>query len=240
MAIGAVPNMWNGFDAQIELFLNHFAGRYAHFDAVMGWLAGEPVVKGSPILFLMWFCLFDPERPGQLRKGFEFLLGALFFSVFACIGARGLAIILPFRTRPMATPFLDFHQPAGYEMYHVNWSSFPSDHAALYFALATGILMISRRAGWLAMAWAAFGICLPRLYVGEHWPTDILAGSVIGIGSTLLVTIPAVRQSVRRLTLRWYEGHPPVFFALLFLWSCETINLFGDVRHVLQVLAHLL
>lgn len=229
--------MWNGFDAGIERWLNHFAGQHAHLDATASWSDTSLLVKGGPVLILIWFCLFDRRRAGQLREGFELLVGTLLLSVTACVGARGLAIVLPFRTRPLATPLLGFHLPVGGQMNYVNWSAFPSDHAALFFALATGILMVSRRAGWFGVFWATFVVCLPRLYFGEHWPTDILAGSVIGISSIQLLRIPAVRQPLRRLTLQWYQSNPPLFFSVLFIWSCETINLFGDVRHILKILA---
>jgi undecaprenyl-diphosphatase len=238
MSISGNPYVWNSLDARFELFLNHFAGRFPHFDMFVNWTTATSLVKGGPIIFLIWFFLFDRKRAGQLRSGFEFLAGSLFFSVVACIVSRGLAIFLPFRARPLATPRLHFHLPIGATMDYVDWSSFPSDHAALFFALAMGILMVSRSAGWFAMAWATFVVCFPRLYLGDHWPSDILAGAVIGILATESVAIPAVRRLVRRLTLSWFEDHPPLFLALLFLWSFETINLFGDVRHVLRVLAH--
>lgn len=230
------PPMWNGFDTGIELFLNRFAGRSAQFDIFVNWVGSNPLAKGGPILLPLWFCLFDRKRPGRLREGSEFLIGALVFSVLACIGARGLAILLPFRTRPLATPLLGFHLPIGAQMNFADWSSFPSDHAALYFALAAGILTVSRPAGWWAMAWAALGVSLPRLYLGEHWPTDILAGAVIGIVAIRLLAISAVQRPMGRQVLRWYENHAPLFLTVLMLWTCETMNLFGDVRHALRIL----
>lgn len=232
--------MWNNFDVQIELFLNHFAGHHPRFDAIVSWVSATPLIKGGPIIFLVWLSLFDRARPGRLRKGFDLLLGSVFFSGVATIGARFLAIVLPFRTRPLATPTLQFHLPSGAGLDYVNWSSFPSDHAAMFFGLAAGILLVWRTAGCVAMVWAAFVVCFPRLYLGEHWPTDILAGALLGVLSTQLVRIPTVRKTIERLVLSWYERRPNTLFALLFLWSFEATNLFSDVRHVLTVMAKLL
>jgi undecaprenyl-diphosphatase len=69
---------------------------------------------------------------------------------------------------------------------HGGWS-FPSGHAlasATFFPLLAWTL--SRRSPTLAPAFWAFGLSLPlfvglgRLYLGVHWPTDVLAGWAIG------------------------------------------------------------
>lgn len=62
--------------------------------------------------------------------------------------------------------------------------SFPSNHATNHFALAT-ILSLTwlqdRARGWriLLYAWAAT-IALAQVYVGKHWPGDIVAGALLG------------------------------------------------------------
>ncbi len=229
---------WNGFDVSIELFLNRFAGRYPWLDSLVSWGDNTPLIKGGVIVLLMWLLLFDRKRPGQLRSGSEILLGAGFVSAFATVAARGLALILPFRTRPFVTPALHFHLPIGATTEHIDWSSFPSDHAALFFALAAGVFLVSRPAGYLAIFWSAFAICLPRLYLGQHWPTDILVGAALGILAALAVRVSPVRDFFKRWSSQLHQKRPELFFALLFLWSYETIILFGDVRHILKVVVH--
>ena len=65
--------------------------------------------------------------------------------------------------------------------------SFPSDHAAAAFAIAFAVLAISRRAGMLFLV-AATLIGLSRIAVGLHYPSDVLAGAVVGWAAALLVT----------------------------------------------------
>ena len=63
--------------------------------------------------------------------------------------------------------------------------SFPSDHATAAFAIAFGILFVTRRTGWLFLAWAVL-IGISRVLAGMHFPTDVLAGAVVGLAAGCL------------------------------------------------------
>lgn len=60
-------------------------------------------------------------------------------------------------------------------------SSFPSTHSAWAFAAATAIFIPHRKLGVAAYIVAAL-IAFSRLYMFLHFPTDVLAGMVMGIG----------------------------------------------------------
>jgi len=69
---------------------------------------------------------------------------------------------------------------------HSPGGSFPSGHAAFFFALATGVFF--HRKWWGVLFYiAALAISLSRVAAGLHWPSDVLAGAVIGILSAWLV-----------------------------------------------------
>ncbi|MFI9642644.1 phosphatase PAP2 family protein [Micromonospora sp. NPDC051925] len=67
-----------------------------------------------------------------------------------------------------------------------DWS-FPSNHATITGALATAILLLSPRWGLLAAPLALLA-AFSRVFVGVHYPHDVLAGLLLGVAVTLLVT----------------------------------------------------
>jgi len=63
--------------------------------------------------------------------------------------------------------------------------SFPSDHAVMAGAVAAGIFLVSRRLG-LAAALAAVLMAFTRVYVGAHYPGDVIVGLLFGAVVTLV------------------------------------------------------
>ncbi|MFF5408275.1 phosphatase PAP2 family protein [Streptomyces misionensis] len=70
--------------------------------------------------------------------------------------------------------------------------SFPSNHAAIAFAAVAALLIIDRGLGAVALA-VAIPLGISRVYVGAHYPHDVVAGAVVGV----LVGILAVRAGER-------------------------------------------
>jgi undecaprenyl-diphosphatase len=64
--------------------------------------------------------------------------------------------------------------------------SFPSDHATLAFAVATGLFLVSKRVGVPALILAGL-IGLARVYAGEHYVSDVVGGALIGTLATVAV-----------------------------------------------------
>ena len=76
----------------------------------------------------------------------------------------------PFQDMP-GIPLL-IPPPSGY--------SFPSGHSCASFAAATIIFLKDRRPGAAALALAAL-IAFSRVFLFVHYPTDVLAGSLLGV-----------------------------------------------------------
>jgi undecaprenyl-diphosphatase len=73
-------------------------------------------------------------------------------------------------------------------------ASFPSGHAATSFACATVLSFLAPRAAPAFYALAA-AIAYSRLYVGVHWPLDVVGGAVLGLVIALLLLSEVRRRS---------------------------------------------
>ena len=81
--------------------------------------------------------------------------------------------------------------------------SFPSGHAASAAAFATGLALESRGWGAVVVPVAAL-VGFSRVYTGAHYPTDVLAGVVLGAGAAVAV------RAVLTSRLPSPPGQPPV------------------------------
>jgi undecaprenyl-diphosphatase len=101
-------------------------------------------------------------------------------------GALGLLVnqvIAKFWDRPR--PF-DSHPSAHVWGGRSHDPSFPSDHASAAFGIAFAVFFFDRVAGSLFLV-AATLIGVGRVFVGAHYPGDVLAGCLVGLASAILV-----------------------------------------------------
>ena len=88
-----------------------------------------------------------------------------------------------------ARPFADHPKQTLLLVHHGADNSFPSDHASVAFAVAFAVLVFHRRLGILLLA-VAVGVGVDRIFVGVHYPIDVLTSVVVGLAAALVVTFP--------------------------------------------------
>jgi undecaprenyl-diphosphatase len=85
--------------------------------------------------------------------------------------------------------------------------SFPSDHAVMAGAVAAGMWFVSRRLGLVATV-AAVVMAFARVYIGAHYPQDVVAGLALGAATASIVyfagrgVVTAVIAALTRTRLR--------------------------------------
>jgi membrane-associated phospholipid phosphatase len=216
-------------DIVVYQFLNGFAD-----NRLLNYLSSfeerDMLLKGGLFLALYWHLWFRPgsDRDRRRKAIVAILVGAL----FAVVASRVIADLGPYRIRPMYNVHLK-HEPyiLPQSPSLVNWSAFPSDTATYFFALAFGLTRLSRRLGIAAMVYVAVWICFPRLFLGEHYASDVVVGACIGIVVVWAsLKVGWLQSGIATRLLVLVEAKPEIFYPGAFIASFEMGVIFEDFR----------
>jgi membrane-associated phospholipid phosphatase len=147
------------------------------FDAVLPWI--RVAEFWYPVyFFLILFVLINFKQ-----TGWRWILLAALTAILTNFISSDLIKENVHRLRPCNNPALaDWARVL--VLYRPQSSSFTSSHAANHFGLATFLFITLRNVmgKWalLFFVWAA-SICYAQLYVGVHYPLDILGGTLVGL-----------------------------------------------------------
>ncbi|WP_188758522.1 phosphatase PAP2 family protein [Edaphobacter acidisoli] len=236
----------NPFDVNIIHFLNQFA-QQSHFrDYFIDTVSTNRLLTTAFLSSILWWAWFrnditgqSSEQAGVLCEDRKIITTGVILCILAIFMARALAVLLPFRERPLRNPALHFHLPFGLNTNNLfGWSSFPSDHATFFFALGMTIFCISRKLGIAVWCYSFFVACVPLVYQGIHYPTGILAGALIGTAIGSLNLNKRVRASLSSAPLRWVAQSPRTFYPCLFLITFLFGVLFNPVRLIATASQH--
>ncbi len=116
-------------------------------------------------------------------KGIWWVAGVLLTAALSDLVSSSVVKELIFRTRPCQDP-----EVGSSLRFFINYcpqsSSFTSSHATSHFAQAVFFYITLRHTGrfwWLAFLWAGL-IAYSQVYVGVHYPSDVIAGALLGAG----------------------------------------------------------
>lgn len=218
--------------------LNQWVNTSPGFDEFVAFLSYNTLLKGAVFTVVLWWQWFQCPDTFSGNSCRQIIIGVLVGCLFGVGVTRVLTHVFADRPRPLHNTELHL-RPVQDQLVSdsADNSSFPSDHATVFFSLATGLFFLSRRLGVAAVLYVVFFICLPRLYLGLHYPTDLLAGGVIGITTAVAANLPAVRRTFYAPLVQWQYLHPSPFYVGLFLMSSQLDEMFGGVRELLSFLA---
>ena len=219
-----------------DLALLHAIVALADGPAAITWLLHSvttvDLFKMAMLVGLLLYAWLAPE--GRVNGRAEQTVRGLLGLVLAMLVDHAIQLLVH-RMRPrFALP--DLAWPA----YDMDWSklvenAFPSDHAVLAFALVAMIWGVSRRLGLLALAWAVFGICIPRIVFGFHWPTDLIGGALIGLGGVAVARRLRLPPGAWSWLAQLERRAPAVVILGLFLVAYECMVSFDSTRRALRM-----
>ncbi len=171
-----------------QLFLAIYAGaQAAPWQIALATLIAQWLIYALPLLLgLMWFSGSPATRRTISAAGISLLLA---------LGSSLLIGILYPHPRPfmvgLATALLA----------HAPTPSFPSDHATVCFTVGFSLLFGLWR--WLGIVTLGIGalVSLARVYLGIHYPLDILGGLLLGLFTAWLVWWAMARWQANSATL---------------------------------------
>lgn len=225
----------NYFDFQIITFVNQFSQHSLIIDKIFHLLSNNHLLKGGILAIIIWWAWFKSE--GDYSHNRKHIILTLISCIFAIALARGLALTLPFRFRPLHQEGINFLPPHGVEVTVLDgWSSFPSDHAVLFFVLSVGFLFISKKMGILSIFYTILFICFPRIYLGFHYPTDIIAGAILGTTIAIISNLYLLESKWLQAIESWSYFKTSLFYPLFFLFTYQIADMFDSSRAIISVI----
>ena len=161
------------YDVKIFEAVNNLANHSKFLD-----LSGIFLAKYLPyllVLFLLFFLFWSNEN---IKKNRIMVLVSILAALIARFGVKGAILLFYNRPRPYinlssANKLISLNPIE-------NLQSFPSGHAIFFFSLSTVIYMFNKKLGIFFFI-CSIMIAIARIFVGVHWPSDILAGAILGI-----------------------------------------------------------
>ena len=186
------PRAYSGsgpVDFDLYQQINGFSLHHDWFEDLNSFLA----MQGHLFFIALLAALFLGRGKFASRRARHGVIAAGLAAALALAVAHGITMLWE-RPRPYIAHPNDAHLfiPASSD------SSFPSDHATAAFAIAVSLFLRGPRVGLVAIAMAA-GLAFSRVAVGIHYPSDVVAGAMIGTAVALLLWLPPMRARLHRL-----------------------------------------
>ena len=182
-------------DEALFLWINGWIGKFTPMDEVMKLIASDYLVPVTLalILFALWFAGTDLGTRERYQIG-------IVVAVFAVALANSSIEVLNnfyFRDRPF------LNHEAELLFYRPTDSSFPANSAAAAFAIAGSVGIFQRRLAIVIASLAAL-YAFSRVYVGVHYPLDVVGGAVFGLVAVpIAVVLVRIIRPALLLSLRW-------------------------------------
>jgi undecaprenyl-diphosphatase len=227
------------FDLYFISLFKEFSGKYLILNKIIYVFEISDLLSIVPITSLLWWIWFKKDDRESINRKY------VIATVIACFLAGLVSyflvytnLILDFRPRPGCDPGLGFLMPIGVdpptaEFCRDSHSTFPSGHAALLFGLSFGILYVSRLMGALCLIYS-FLLCLTRIYIGDHYATDIIGGAFIGGAMVYLSNVKLFKDLLANKIWKWSNTHPQAFSVVFFIMCFNIVTYYNDLGRILK------
>ncbi|MEN1939225.1 undecaprenyl-diphosphatase [Paenibacillus sp. 102] len=150
--------------------INDLGKQYSFLNSTMIFLAEYMVYFLGLIIIAYWFTRSRKNRMMIIQAMAAFVTA----EIIGKLAGKFHLNYQPFAVLPDVNKLVD----------HAVDNSFPSDHTILFFSICFSFWLVRKKTGWLWLV-LAFCVAISRIWVGVHYPFDVVTGALLGSISAL-------------------------------------------------------
>ncbi|ERI11613.1 undecaprenyl-diphosphatase [Aneurinibacillus aneurinilyticus] len=178
------------FNIDAFRLINDLGKQYPYLNPAIVFLADYMLYFLCLSIVVYWFTRTNQSRMMVIQA----VLAFIFAEILGRIAGQFHSHYQPFAVLPHVNKLIE----------HDIDNSFPSDHTILFFSVCISFWLVRKKEKWLWFA-LPFCVAVSRIWVGVHYPIDVVTGAFLGVISALFVYWLVPKLSSIKQLLALYE-----------------------------------
>ncbi|KIV53043.1 undecaprenyl-diphosphatase [Aneurinibacillus migulanus] len=182
--------VFSQFNIDAFRLINDLGKQYPYLNPVIVFLAEYMLYFLCLSVVVYWFTRTNKNRMMVIQAVIAFILA----EILGKMAGQFHSHYQPFAVLPHVNQLIE----------HDIDNSFPSDHTILFFSVCISFWLVRKKGEWL---WLMLPCCvaISRIWVGVHYPIDVITGALLGVISALFVYWLVPKLSSIKQLLALYE-----------------------------------
>ncbi|MCF6800387.1 undecaprenyl-diphosphatase [Bacillus sp. ET1] len=180
------------FEMNVDLFrtINDLGKEYTYLNNFFIFMAEYMVFVLAFIALIFWFTRREENRMMIISATISFILAEMMGKIAGTLHSNNQPFAELSNVNKLIEKAVD--------------NSFPSDHTILFFAFCMTFFIYQKRWRYIGIM-LALVVGISRIWVGVHYPADVIVGAIISIFSTFIASFIVSRLNIIRKLLWLYE-----------------------------------
>ncbi|MED4729104.1 undecaprenyl-diphosphatase [Aneurinibacillus migulanus] len=182
--------VFSQFNIDAFRLINDLGKQYPYLNPVIVFLAEYMLYFLCLSIVVYWFTRTNKNRMMVIQAVIAFILA----EILGKMAGQFHSHYQPFAVLPHVNQLIE----------HDIDNSFPSDHTILFFSVCISFWLVRKKGQWLWLM-LPFCVAISRIWVGVHYPIDVITGALLGVISALFVYWLVPKLSSIKQLLALYE-----------------------------------